>query len=393
MNMFYIPLVLCFSFYSSIASTTLGKVGGTCVNPTTLSFIENSLANLSMSDSLNSVTSLFQLSLLKEMVGSCKEKSCKNNNSNNKGLKRIEQTLENYTADIDARLNAIEDSLKKICELLYNMTMDEEKEAPSSGLLFSCEAILNKWPNSPSGFYSLADVNGQTRHVYCHMETLCGKGGGWRRIASLNMKDPNEKCPTQLFKMHSGGGVRTCGRPVSIGGSCLGIKFSSRDIRYSQVCGKVIGYQYLSTDGAAAYFTNKDIDSPYIDGISLTHGNPRRHIWSFLSGRDDDGDNNRCPCGSTDRKTVPSFVGSDYYCEAGFRATRKHNGFFYSYDPLWDGKDCGSSETACCQRDLIPWFYRSFDYFTTDDIEMRICCDQYRFDEDVPVEQYEIYVK
>ena len=82
-KMFYIPLVLCFSFYSSIASTTLSKVGGTCVNPTILSFIENSLANLSMSDSLNSVTSLFQLSLLKEMVGSCKEKSCKNNNSNN----------------------------------------------------------------------------------------------------------------------------------------------------------------------------------------------------------------------------------------------------------------------------------------------------------------------
>ena len=62
----------------------------------------------------------------------------------------------------------------------------------------SCDAILSKWPNSPSGYYSLVDVNGHTCHVYCHMENLCGKGGGWRRIASLNMTDSNETCPTQF---------------------------------------------------------------------------------------------------------------------------------------------------------------------------------------------------
>ena len=36
---------------------------------------------------------------------------------------------------------------------------DDENEAPSSGLLSSCEAILSKWPNSPSGYYSLVNVN------------------------------------------------------------------------------------------------------------------------------------------------------------------------------------------------------------------------------------------
>uniref|UniRef100_A0A1X7SI66 Uncharacterized protein n=1 Tax=Amphimedon queenslandica TaxID=400682 RepID=A0A1X7SI66_AMPQE len=82
------------------------------------------------------------------------------------------------------------------------------------------------------------------------METLCGKGGGWRRIANLNMSDPNEKCPTQ-FRTYSSGGVRACGRPVTNSGSCVGITFPSRDIKYSQVCGKVIGYQVGTTDGAA----------------------------------------------------------------------------------------------------------------------------------------------
>ena len=49
--------------------------------------------------------------------------------------------------------------------------------------------------------------------------------------------------------------------------------------------GKVIGYQYHTTDGAAAWQTSKEINLPYIDGISLTHGSPKKHIWSFLSGR------------------------------------------------------------------------------------------------------------
>ena len=410
--MYYFLLALCLSLYSSSASTTLGKSDGTCVNPTTLSFIENSLTNLSMSDSINSVTSLFQLSLLKEMVGSCKEKSCKDNEKGLALLKRIELTLNTSTADIktittsnavtDARLSAIESQLASLqlqlstlTQLLskhVNITLDDAEEAPSSPLLSSCKAILDKWPNSPSGYYSLADVNGHTRHVYCHMETLCGKGGGWRRIASLNMKNSDEKCPTQ-FRLYSQGGVRACGRPVTSSGGCVSINFPSRDIKYSQVCGKVIGYQYHTTDGPAAYHTGRDINSPYIDGIILTHGNPRRHIWSLASGGHDDGSHNYCPCGSTDPRAVPSFVGSDYYCEAGHRATRTHTGVFYTYDSLWDGKDCGRSETDCCKRPLIPWFYKSLTHSTTNAIEMRVCCDEGTSNEDVSFEQYEIYVK
>ena len=428
--MYCILLVLCFNLYlSSAVSTTLGKSDGTCVNPTTLSFIENSLTNISdqlkgssngVSDSINSVTSLFQLSLLKEMVGSCKEKSGKDNEEGFALLKRIELVLNTSTMDTkikidtstaatNARLSAIEpqlaslqsqvsslsSDLKKISQLLskhVNITVDNEEEVPSSPLLSSCEAILNKWPNSPSGYYSLADVNGHTRHVYCHMETLCGKGGGWRRIASLNMTDPNEKCPTQ-FRLYSQGEVRACGRPVTSGGSCVGIIFPSRDIKYSQVCGKVIGYQYYTTDGAAAFYTSKEINLPYIDGISLTHGNPKRHIWSLLSGRFDDGNRNYCPCGSAVPKTVPSFVGSDYYCESGNQATRTHTGVFYTYDPLWDGEDCRTSETNCCKRTLIPWFYKSLSHSTTNAIEMRVCCDEGTSNEDVTFKQYEIYVK
>ena len=426
--MYSILLVLCIASYTLSASSTLD---GTCVNPTTLSFIENSLTNISdqlkgssngVSESLSSVTSLFQLSFLKELIGSYKEKS--SNSSNEEGLailKRMELILNTSTADItsqledtNARLSTIEQQqqaipsaisslqsqvsslssdLNKLSRLLakhVNMTLDDEED-PSSPLLSSCDAILSKWPNSPSGYYNLADVNGHTRHVYCHMETLCGKGGGWRRIASLNMTDPNEKCPTQ-FRTYSSGGVRACGRPVTNSGSCVGITFPSRDIKYSQLCGKVIGYQIGSTDGAAVFYASKDINSAYIDGISLTHGNPRKHIWSLVSGYSGTLYTD-CPCGSHTPYPVPSFVGSNYYCEAGCHNSSPSYTTLYTSDPLWDGKGCGSTETTCCQRTLIPWFYRSFGYSTTDNIEMRVCCDQETNNENVSFGQYEIYVK
>ena len=405
MKMYCILLVLCFSVYLSSASISTD----TCSSPPPSHSLIKVLANISnqlgsvkgVGDSLNSVTNLLHVSLLKELLDNGKGEG-----DNNEGLailRRVESILnESCRADelkeLQSQVSSIESTvslMQSSIEMLLdrtNATYELIKENKSCDVIHynSCEAILSRWPNSPSGYYSLADVNGHTRHVYCHMETLCGKGGGWRRIASLNMTDSNEKCPTQ-FRSYSQGGVRACGRPVTSGGSCVGITFPSRDIKYSQVCGKVIGYQYNSPDGANS---GRNIDTYYIDGISLTHGSPRKHIWSLISGFSSIGANN-CPCGSTNPQPVPSFVGSDYYCESGCNdaaAVWKSDGTLYT-DPLWDGKGCGSSETTCCQRNLIPWFYKSFGYSTTDYIEMRVCCDQDTVDEDVTFEQYEIYVK
>ena len=77
------------------------------------------------------------------------------------------------------------------------------------------------------------------------------------------MTNPNEKCPTQ-FRLYSQNGVHACGRPVtSDGGSCVYIGITFPGIKYSQMCGKVIGYQYNSPDGAEAYFASKNVNSPY----------------------------------------------------------------------------------------------------------------------------------
>ena len=409
MKMYCILLVLCFSLYLSSASISTD----TCPSPPPSHSLIKVLANISnqlgsvkgVGDSLKStlgVTNLLHVSLLKELL-----ENGKGGGDNNEGLailRRVESILNeschtNELKELQSQVSRIEST---ISSMQSSIKMLLDRTNATYGLLKvktfdvihynSCEAILSKWPNSPSGYYSHVDVNGHTCHVYCHMETLCGKGGGWKRIASLNMTDPNEKCLTQ-FRLYSQGGVRACGRPVTSGGSCVGITFPSRDIKYSQVCGKVIGYQYYTTDGAAAWETSKEINLPYIDGISITHGNPKKHIWSFLSGRFHDAHRSYCPCGSNTPKTVPLFVGSDYYCEAGYQTTRTHTGVFYTYDPLWDGKDCGNSEVSCCKRTLFPWFYKSLSHSTANAIEMRVCCDESASNKDVSFEQYEIYVK
>ena len=84
----------------------------------------------------------------------------------------------------------------------------------------------------------------------------------------------------------------------------------------------------------------------------------------------------------------PFFVGSGYYCEAGCHSSQVAYSAFCTSDPLWDGKDCGSSETTCCKRALIPWFYKSIGSSTTDSIEMRVCCDQKTNDKGISFEKY-----
>ena len=61
------------------------------------------------------------------------------------------------------------------------------------------------------------------------------------------MTDPSESCPYG-FKLYQHGGVRACGRQSSSVGSCVALKLLADDISYSQVCGRVVGYQYGSTD-------------------------------------------------------------------------------------------------------------------------------------------------
>ena len=252
----------------------------------------------------------------------------------------------------------------------------------------SCSEVKQRWPNSPSGFYDITNSTGYVEKVYCHMTELCGSDGPWTRVAHLNMSNPSEECPDG-FHEYDENGVRGCGRQTGSGGSCQSTKYQTHNTVYTQVCGRVHGYRYYTTDGA--YLSSaRSIDTPYLDGISLTYGSPRNHLWTFVSGARSPNRNYLCPCNPDSNQPLPLYVGNDYYCESGLDTP----GTKLSKDLLWDGDDCWDQEQeGCCQNSNLPWFHKTINQATSDDIELRVCCDQNTFDEDVPVNYYEIYVK
>ncbi len=87
----------------------------------------------------------------------------------------------------------------------------------------------------------------------------------------------------------------------------------------------------------------------------------------------------------------PDFVGNDYFCDTASSNKFKH-GHFYADDPLWDGSGCGPGNT-CCSLNNPPWFFKQLESPTNSDIEMRVCVDEAVTEEDVLIEQIEIYVR
>ena len=347
------------------------------------------------SNSRDTINDLMQLVLTKQLLSVDSSSSCspsQPNTCNNEGIQQAIEVLKNSIATQARQISMIINSIDSLTDAVSNISCPEH-HCEKQEYLTSCEGILRQWPNSPSGYYNIASNNGSVHQVYCHMESLCNSSGGWMRIANLNMTEGGS-CPDG-FRMYSDGGVYACGRPATSSGSCVGTIFSSSGIKYSQVCGKVIGYQVGWTDGSERSNSSikNNINTYYADGVSVTHGSPRKHIWSLICGTDGIYDT-KCPCSSHGTSPAPSFVGFDYYCESGYQGNSNPTfGALYASDYLWDGKDCGTSEAGCCHRSLIPWFYKSIGYYTTDYIEMRICCDEGTNDEDVAVEQYELYVK
>ena len=123
----------------------------------------------------------------------------------------------------------------------------------------------------------------------------CGCGGpGWTRLAYLNMTNLTEQCPLN-WDLHTSP-VRACGGSNNL--ICDSATFDNTNgIRYSQVCGRIIGYQKDTPEAFGSANSGQDIDDPYVDGVSLTHGSPREHVWTFAAARDETIQTDYvCPC-------------------------------------------------------------------------------------------------
>ena len=193
-------------------------------------------------------------------------------------------------------------------------------------------------------------------------------------------------------------GIRACRRSSS-GAGCISVPITSDGQPYTHVCGKVIGYQKGTPDAFSPFIdssTDKNLDDNYLDGFSLTHGQPgsREHIWTFAAALYEIGSSTSvCPCSSSDNwpHTLPPFIQDNWFCDSGNHGSSTSSGTVYADDPLWDGQGCGAGST-CCTWHNPPWFCATLSQPTDDDLELRLCRTSKRSNEDVYIKSLFIYV-
>ena len=227
----------------------------------------------------------------------------------------------------------------------------------------------------------------------------CGGPGQWRRIAYLDISDPNQQCPFNWQLITTP--VRGCGR-LNSDSNCNSAVFPSHGSSYSRVCGRINAIQKGAPDAfySSIQGRNPGLEGVYIDGVSLTHGaaGSRQHIWTFAAALYETnpsyGQQWVCPCTNTNfiwPFQIPSFIGSNYYCDTGNPGPGVSHTAVYQDDPLWDGEGCGPTST-CCQLNNPPWFCTTLPQPTTDNIELRICSGGSRGQEEVYVQLVDIYI-
>ena len=224
-------------------------------------------------------------------------------------------------------------------------------------------------------------------------------GAGWIRVAFLNMTEPSEVCPSNL-SLHTSP-VRGCGQRGLSDSVCDSVVFPVGGLSYSSVCGRLLAYQKGLPEAFVGSLNRyASIESLYVDGASLTHGpaGSRQHIWTFAAALEQGPGylaRFSCPCINTQYDwpyQLPAFIGNNYFCDTGNHGPGWDTTTYYTDDPLWDGEGCGPFNT-CCQFNSPPWFQTTLPQTTSDDIELRLCLDYHRHDEDIIIFLLDIYVK
>jgi len=272
-----------------------------------------------------------------------------------------------------------------LCSGLLCLSQQCQDEVYTNDLKYpSCKDILTKFPDTPSGFYVLT---GSSEKVYCDMENKRCGSQGWTRVAYLNMSSPMSLCPENfhLYEVP----IHSCGGQPN---QCVKARYSTHGIIYSQVCGRMIGYQVGTTDAFGPYNTDHFINDT-VDGILISYGSKREHVWAYVSGNQrmpTEAYRNYCPCASNKfNAKVPPFIGNDYYCDSGTDG-EPTPGTFYE-DPLWDGLGC-KDPNVCCYSDSQPWFCKTLADPTSDAIDVYNCNNE-ASGEDTAVELIELYIR
>ena len=267
--------------------------------------------------------------------------------------KTMEEIRQGYTRQLKTNIIDYLAIKRKLQQYISYALNASQKSPPAQN--FSCADIQMKDSAISSGYYWIELTNGSSIRVYCDMTRTCGGvTGGWMRVAELNMMRTSSQCPPNLCLNIAH--PRAC-RICSHLGACS-LDIDPMGASYSRVCGRVIGYQMGTPNAFSIAHSNG------LDGVHITYGNPRKHIWAFAAAISETFyifSDSTCPCiNQNDAKipSPPSLFENYYFCDTSLLRP-SFNPSYVTSDPLWDGAGCGSRST-CCSFNNPPWFYREF---------------------------------
>ena len=308
----------------------------------------------------------------------------------------ISQSVSNQTEEVNTRLSGLNESMRDDFS-----SVERELSGLNSTANMVCDKIEEHDNQITTELMRMnhtltKELINNRESIYDTAELKCGGTWGWRHAVYLDMTDPNTNCPSgwQL----TGYSKRTCGRATSSSLSCDSVFFPVSGGPYSQVCGRIRAYQYGLPDAFYGFSRGQTtIDSAYVCGVAVMYGSPRQHIWTFANGPYENFIANSrpsvCPCDiNGENNMIPPFVGEDYFCESGYVYGSGTGTTFHSNDILWDGRDCHSTST-CCSLHNPPYFTKTLNQTTTDDLELRMCLWNDASHDNIAVELVELYVK
>ena len=208
---------------------------------------------------------------------------------------------------------------EKVCST-FGSTLGMMQSSPGN----SCDEIhqSNKASRGVSGSYWINTTTG-VHQVHCSMELECGGyKGGWMRIADFDTSRGDD-CPSGWNKITTPNqppypAIPVCRSPSDTLVGCFSTMFTVNKASYNAICGKIKGYQ-KGTPSAFGETSMHSLNNGYVEGISITLGNPRKHVWTYAVGLSDNTSeySHTCTCAVKPGPAPPAFVGNNYYCESG----------------------------------------------------------------------------
>ena len=236
-------------------------------------------------------------------------------------------------------------------------------------------------------------------------------GSGWRQVVNFDMTDPDTNCPSPWVENTSPDGIRTCGR-FTTGFGCDTVTLTDINEPYSEVCGRVRGYQRGSPQAFDLVPpSNRGFTDPFLDGLVLIRDFPNdpEHIWTFAAGARQQvltsPPGSHCPClvGEVEFEmtvgAIFGFLNGHFFCESALPDIGEASptlpplvGDIVASDPLWDGLGCNPNSN-CCNFGTPPYFTRVLEGAKDSDIQARLCFVISSAEADIGIELIEIYVR